>query len=85
MAYAALTFWYGAFIKHGYPYAWRALAFIALGGVIEIMQSYTGHRSGEWGDLAADAMGVALGYGLAHSPLGNVLRWAETKFGACLH
>lgn len=85
LAYAALTFWYGSFIRHGSPFAWRALSFIALGGVIEILQAYTGYRTGDWADLAADAFGVALGYGLALTPAGQLLRWAESKFGVCMH
>lgn len=41
---------------------WRAwVAPIVMGGVIELVQKYgTTNRSGEWLDLAADAVGVTL-------------------------
>ena len=38
---------------------------LTYGGMIELLQSLTPKRSGEWGDLLADAVGLALGYGLA--------------------
>ncbi len=42
-----------------------ALAAVAYGGAIEICQILLGYRSGEWTDLAADAIGVAFGALLA--------------------
>ncbi|WP_354544094.1 VanZ family protein [Roseovarius sp. MBR-78] len=45
-----------------YPRMWRAVALAALayGGVIEIIQPLTG-RAAEWGDLLADGTGAFLG------------------------
>ncbi len=40
---------------------WVAVALLAFGGAIEIAQSFTPTRSAEWGDLLADAVGIALG------------------------
>ncbi len=48
---------------------WQALsqwprlvaALLAYGGAIEIAQSYLPPRSGEWFDLLADAVGIAIG------------------------
>ncbi|MFI4921124.1 MAG: VanZ family protein, partial [Gammaproteobacteria bacterium] len=37
------------------------LAFIVLGGVIEIVQGWSGFRDGDWLDWAADSAGVVLG------------------------
>ncbi len=42
-----------------------AVALVAFGGFIEIVQTYIPGRSGEWGDVLADAVGIALGLGLA--------------------
>jgi len=38
------------------------LALLTLGAGIEIAQTYVPNRSGEWQDLLADALGLALGY-----------------------
>lgn len=37
---------------------------VLYGGLIEVLQSFTPHRSAEWGDLVADALGVIVGCGL---------------------
>ena len=42
--------------------AWSLLAY---GTLIEILQYFTPTRSAEWGDLLADAVGIALGLLLA--------------------
>lgn len=36
-------------------------ALLSLGGAIEIFQLFVPGRSGEWGDLIADSMGIACG------------------------
>lgn len=40
------------------------LGLLAYGALIEILQSFTPTRSAEWLDLCADAVGIALGWGL---------------------
>jgi VanZ family protein len=42
-----------------------ALALLAYGALIEVLQSFTGTRSAEWGDLLADGVGIASGLLLA--------------------
>ena len=37
---------------------------LGLGALIEVAQGLTGYRDASWADLAADALGVALGWGL---------------------
>ena len=50
---------------------WALMAPTVMGGVIELVQSYcTTNRSGEWLDLAADAIGVLMG-----AVMGLVYRW----------
>jgi VanZ family protein len=45
---------------------WRVgAALLAYGGLIEVLQSFTPNRSGEWADLLADGVGIALGLLLA--------------------
>jgi len=41
-----------------------ALVATALGGVLEVMQSFTPYRSADWADFLADALGAALAYGV---------------------
>ncbi len=35
---------------------------LAYGGLIEVLQSFTAYRRGEWADLLADALGLTLGW-----------------------
>lgn len=50
---------------------WALIAPTVMGGVIELVQAYcTTNRSGEWLDLAADAIGVMMG-----AVMGLVYRW----------
>ncbi len=35
---------------------------VALGGLLEVLQSFTRFRSADWADFLADALGVALAY-----------------------
>lgn len=45
-----------------FPHMWRAVALagLAYGGVIEIVQPFTG-RTASWGDLVADGAGATVG------------------------
>lgn len=40
------------------------IGLLLFGGLIELLQSLTSYRLAEWADWLADALGVALGYGL---------------------
>ncbi len=40
---------------------------LAYGGLIEVLQSFTGYRFAEWNDLLADALGLLLGWSLLRS------------------
>ncbi len=37
---------------------------LAYGGMIEVLQSFTPNRMAEWTDLLADALGLAVGWGV---------------------
>ena len=58
LAFAALAFPLSAARPRLAP--WVVLGVVAYGGLIEVIQPYTG-RHGEWGDLVADAGGAILG------------------------
>jgi VanZ family protein len=51
---------------------------VALGIALEYAQRATGYRSFEVADMAADALGVAVGW-LAAPRLPNFLSWAEKR------
>jgi hypothetical protein len=55
-----------------------ALALVAMGAGIEVLQGMEGFRDFEYGDMAADAVGVALGWLLARTRLGKVLMVLES-------
>jgi VanZ family protein len=62
LAFAALAF----AAALGYPRSTRArrlapVALLAFGGLIEILQLFVPGRSSGWGDLIADAAGIAIG------------------------
>jgi len=56
-----------ALARFGYPGpAWpRLLALVAYGALIEVLQSMTPDRSAEWVDLAADSIGILIGWSAA--------------------
>lgn len=80
IAYCALMFWYAQLHADRRALAWRAAAFVALGGALEIAQSFTPYRQADWLDLGADAAGVALGFVLGVGRAGTLLARAE-KWG----
>lgn len=41
-----------------------SLVSVTLGALLEVLQSFTRYRSADWADLLADALGVALAYGV---------------------
>ena len=49
-------------------------ALLAYGGLIEIVQLFVPGRESEWADLLGDAVGVAIGMGLAAVLIGSVGR-----------
>lgn len=76
LAYAALCGWFCAMA----PRRWLLwfCASLALGVVIELIQYPLPHRQFEWADMLADAVGAALGSGIAvalfPSGVGNFVR-----------
>lgn len=56
-----------------------ALGLVALGIGMEFAQRATGYRSFEVADMAADALGVAIGWLAAPPRLPNLLGWVEKR------
>jgi VanZ family protein len=76
-AYGSMVFWFAMLFEGRARQAGIAVAFAAMGVAIEFLQGMTGYRSFEVADMIANGIGAALGWGLAQTPLRNVLAWAE--------
>lgn len=74
-----IVIWYEYRRHHAQPQwshliLWGVFAPIVMSGVMELLQAYaTTYRSGEWFDLLANSIGVALGTGI------GLLIWAIRK------
>ena len=77
VAYGSLSFWFGTLFAGRARQLGIAIAFAAMGVAIEFLQGMTDYRSFEVADMVANAIGAALGWGLAQTPLSNALDWAE--------
>jgi VanZ family protein len=61
-AYAAVTFWFMQIYDTARPRVIVVLALAALGGGLEVLQYFTGYRSMEAADMAADVAGIVIGW-----------------------
>ena len=76
-AYGTLMFWFCQLYAHrGDRIAW-AVAFAGMGVALEFAQGALGYRTLEVFDMAANALGVALGWTLALATGPRVLEFAE--------
>jgi len=64
-AYALLMFWFAQLYSRRATQAAHAATFVAMGVALEFVQGALGTRSFEVLDMAANALGVALGWALA--------------------
>ena len=80
-AYGSMTFWFALLFRGRLRQLAIAIAFAAMGVGIEFLQRMTGYRTFDVADMVANGIGAALGWGLAQTPLGNALDWAERLLG----
>ena len=73
VAYATLMMWFGQLYAGFRLRLQLAVAFAALGIALEFVQGYTGYRTFEVADMAADLLGVAVGWLIAPPRTLNVL------------
>ena len=64
-AYGLLMFWFALLYVHGRTRALYALAFVAMGVGLEIIQGTLGYRTYDVLDMAANTTGVLLGWAAA--------------------
>jgi len=76
-AYGSMVFWFAMLFNGRYRQVGIVIAFAAMGAAIEFLQGLTDYRSFEVADMVANAIGAALGWGLAQTPLRHALDWSE--------
>jgi VanZ family protein len=76
-AYGSMTFWFAMLFGGRVRQLGIVVAFAAMGVAIEFLQGLTDYRTFEVADMVANALGAALGWGIAQTPLKNALDWAE--------
>lgn len=81
-AYAVLMGWWAQIAASDRRNAVIALTMLAFGIAIEFMQAATGYRTFSYADMAADAIGISLGWMLAPPRGPNLLRITTTALGA---
>jgi VanZ family protein len=82
LSYFLLAFWFASVIVRR-DYLVLVLSLLAFGGAIELVQDWMKlGRQADVLDLAADAVGIALGVALAATPLGRWAQWLERGWGA---
>jgi VanZ family protein len=76
LAYAWLMFWFSQIYRRTGQRLALAAAFLALGIGLEYIQRWVG-RDFSYMDMRDDGIGIAIGAGLALTPLGNSLAMIE--------
>jgi VanZ family protein len=81
-SYALLMWWFAQAWLQRDARALTAAGLLALGVALEFAQGWTGYRSFSIADIAADGLGVALGWLLAPPRTRNLLQRAAAYMGA---
>lgn len=72
IAYLALMLWFAQLYGRGRHLRW-GLGFVVLGIALEYVQGWTGYRSFDYFDMAADALGVFIGWCLGGTTMSRLL------------
>jgi VanZ family protein len=81
LAYAGLAFLFAGTVSREH-WGRVVVGLLLLGGTIELAQEYlTESRAGEWGDMAANALGIGAGLFVAAVLPGNWCRQLEAVAG----
>jgi VanZ family protein len=82
IAYTVLMGWLCQIYSARSQRLYLALACVAYGGIIELLQGWSGYRTADWMDLLADSLGVALGWLLGTSSLQFLLTRFDTRLAS---
>ncbi len=77
LAYGGLMFWFAMLHPGWLRQLALAIAFSAIGVILEFLQGMSGYRSFEGADMLANSTGVVIGWALALSPLKYLLAGFE--------
>ncbi len=77
LAYLTQTLWYLQLYRKHSKRVLIGLAFIAMGLVIEYIQSFHPMRYFDIADMLANTLGVVTAYLLSYTPVGRFLFWCE--------
>jgi VanZ family protein len=80
VGYAIVVVWFVGLVQPRH-YRWVFIGALVLGGLIEILQSFTETRQGDWADEGADAIGALIGLLAAYAGLGGWMPWVEQRLG----
>jgi VanZ family protein len=79
LAYTALMFWFAHLVPGGDARKRLALAFIGMGIAVECVQGLTTYRTFSIADMAANTLGVLLGWVVAPPRVPSLLRLLEAS------
>lgn len=77
LAYVGLMLWFCQVYVSRAARIKLLVGLVAMGVVIEILQSMSGYRYFEYADMLANSSGVLIGLGLAHTRMGRVILLLE--------
>ncbi|MEE9332904.1 MAG: VanZ family protein [Granulosicoccaceae bacterium] len=80
-AYGCLMGWFAQIYRHDLTRLILVITFVAMGILIEILQSMTPTRQFEWLDMVANTSGVVLAWALAYTWFGGLLVKFERLVG----
>ena len=80
LAYATLMSWFANLYEIPARRRLCAIGFVALSVALEFVQGWTGYRTFDVADMAANAVGVVMGWTLAPPRIPNYLHWMEKFF-----
>ncbi len=84
LAYFILAGWFGLLVTGLAGLGWTVAGLFIYGLLIELLQSTTGYRYAEWGDVLANSIGIVIGILLYFSPLTRVLRFVDSRLARVL-
>ncbi|PWB59288.1 MAG: VanZ family protein [Nitrosomonadales bacterium] len=82
ISYAMLMGWFCQIYSARRQRIYLALACLAFGGIIELLQGWSGYRTADWLDWLADSLGVILGWALNTTSLQHLLTRLDARLAS---
>jgi VanZ family protein len=84
VTYFVLGGWFAVIARDRRVLGWSLIGLFAYGLLIELLQSQTGYRFAEWGDVLANASGSVVGCLLYFTPLRRLMRFIDQRLASLL-